>query len=213
MAPFLVLGFVSLITSALPLTCLVHCYLTSHKSFSGFNSSRGLVRHKKRMESNCVPCERKAEGATIITCQMEEIVPLKQGRLLQMTYAYLHPHTPSIHPCLSLSLPLSLHLSLQSTSWRHTFSPLHSHVSSSLHNPSPADLFRNTKWNPLALLTCIKCLHSNWGLWKRLPLRRSRGTQFVKHADCTLNLDLLPNTCDMNWPVRWWSKQNEEVTD
>lgn len=48
-----------------------------------------------------------------------------------------------------------------------------------LCNPSPADLFRNTKWNPLALLTCIKRLHSKWGLWKWLPLRRCQGTDSV----------------------------------
>lgn len=151
------------------------------------------------MESNSVPGEREV-------CWKQCYHYLSDGR----DCSFETGKTTSNDLCLfapsySLNSSISLSLSLLSTSSRHTFSPLHSHVSSSLHNPSPADLFRNTKCNPLALLTCIKCLHSDWGLWKRLPLRRSQGTQSVKHAD----LDALPNTCDMNWPVRWWSKQNE----
>lgn len=64
-----------------------------------------------RWKGNC------AESSTIITCQREEIVPLKQGRLLPMTNAYFHPHTPpliflSTHThTLSLSslLPSGIH--------------------------------------------------------------------------------------------------------
>lgn len=131
-----------------------------------------------RWEGNC------AESSAIITCQMEEIVPLKQGTHFQMTYAYLHLHIPSIHlfSCthtLSSLLPPGHFL-------------LSIHVSFSLLHPPPADLFRSTRWNPLALLTCIKRLHSKRGFhWGSVGARSL--------LTCRLYSQPLSRTC-MNRP-------------
>lgn len=79
--------------------------LTSHKSFVGSICSQVWLDTRNKWRAIVSQVRGKyAESSAIITCQMEEIVPLKQGRLLQMTYAYLHSHTPSIHPSRSLSL-------------------------------------------------------------------------------------------------------------
>lgn len=97
--------------------------LTSHKSFVGSICSQVWLDTRNKWRAIVSQVRGKyAESSAIITCQMEEIVPLKQGRLLQMTYAYLHSHTPSIHPSRSLSLScllpqgihflLSIHMSV-----------------------------------------------------------------------------------------------------
>lgn len=105
---FLVSGLASEVTWKVPLTYSAHCRLTSHKSFVGSICSQVWLDTRNKWRAKVSQVRGKyAESSAIITCQMEEIVPLKQGRLLQMTYAYLHPHTPSIHPSRSLSLSLS----------------------------------------------------------------------------------------------------------
>lgn len=94
--------------------------------------------------------------------------------------------------CLSLSLPWGMYFLLS----------IHLSVLPSAILP-PAYLFRNVKWNSLALLTFIKCLHSKQGFWKWLPMRRRQGGVSVSVQFS------VPFSCDMNALADGGGKQNE----
>ena len=158
---------VILITWKVPRSFSACCCTTSHQSFIGLylmNSGKTQWRIKKQ---ECFRWEGNyAESSVIITCHMEEIVPLKQRAQLHMIYAYLHPHIPPVHPFFVtfFSLVCFLKACIFSSLFTCQF----------LRPQSFYWVVQEYKWNPHALLTDIK-IHSIWGLWKLLPPRRCQG--------------------------------------
>lgn len=111
-----------------------------------------------------------AESSAIITCQMEEIAPFETGKATPNDLCLFAPFYPPPYPSFSL----------HSTSSRHTFPPLHSYVSSSLSAILPLQIYSGIQNEILShFWLVLKRLHSKWGLWKRLPLRRCQGTESV----------------------------------